>query len=66
MLGAVLSAPVAHQVVGAALERGLLVNATGRSALRLVPPLVLTEAEADQALERLGGAFALALAEGPA
>jgi len=66
MLGAVLSAPVAHQVVGAALERGLLVNATGTSALRLVPPLVLTEAEADQALERLGGAFELALAEGPA
>jgi acetylornithine aminotransferase len=57
MLGVVLSAPVAPRVVRAALDHGLLVNATGPAALRLVPPLVLTEAQADQAVERLGAAF---------
>jgi acetylornithine/N-succinyldiaminopimelate aminotransferase len=57
MLGVVLAEPVAAQVVRAALGRGLIVNSTGDSALRLVPPLVLTEAEADEAVRRLGEAF---------
>jgi acetylornithine aminotransferase len=46
-------------VVAAALDLGLLINATGPSALRLVPPLVLTTAQADAALETLAAAFEL-------
>jgi acetylornithine aminotransferase len=65
MLGVVLGEPVAHRVVGEALDIGLLINATGASALRLVPPLVLTEGQADQALGRLAAAFEKALEGGP-
>ena len=39
-------------------ERRLVVNATGAGTIRLLPPLVVTEAEIDQALERLGAAIA--------
>jgi acetylornithine/succinyldiaminopimelate/putrescine aminotransferase len=35
------------------LERQLLVNATGPATLRLLPPLVIGEAEAIDALERI-------------
>ncbi|HEY2004949.1 MAG TPA: aminotransferase class III-fold pyridoxal phosphate-dependent enzyme, partial [Solirubrobacteraceae bacterium] len=38
----------------ALLEQRLVVNATGPSTLRLEPPLIVTEAEIDQALQRLG------------
>ncbi len=57
MLGVVLTEPVAHRVVEAALDLGLLLNATGASALRIIPPLVLTEAQAGDALDRLAAAF---------
>jgi acetylornithine aminotransferase len=57
MLGVVLTQPLAQPLVLAALRRGLLINATGASALRLIPPLVLTEAQADEAVERLAAAF---------
>jgi 4-aminobutyrate aminotransferase-like enzyme len=50
---------VAQQLVGTALRGGLLINATGASALRLIPPLILTEAQADEAIERLAAAFQL-------
>jgi predicted acetylornithine/succinylornithine family transaminase len=38
----------------ALLEQRLVVNATGPSTLRLEPPLIVTDAEIDQALQRLG------------
>ncbi|HEX8977820.1 MAG TPA: acetylornithine/succinylornithine family transaminase [Solirubrobacteraceae bacterium] len=38
----------------ALLEQRLVVNATGPATLRLEPPLIVTEAEIDQALGRLG------------
>ncbi|MEA2211665.1 MAG: acetylornithine/N-succinyldiaminopimelate aminotransferase [Solirubrobacteraceae bacterium] len=38
----------------ALLEKRLVLNATGPSTLRLEPPLIVTEAEIDQALGRLG------------
>jgi acetylornithine/N-succinyldiaminopimelate aminotransferase len=53
MLGVVLTAPLAPLVARAALDAGLVVNAIGSSVLRLVPPLVLTESEADEAVRRL-------------
>jgi len=43
----------AAPVVPAALERGVIVNRTAETVVRLLPPLVITEAEADEALGRL-------------
>jgi acetylornithine/N-succinyldiaminopimelate aminotransferase len=37
-------------IVAACLERGVLLNATADTVLRLLPPLVITEAESDRAL----------------
>jgi len=38
------------------LDHGLVVNATGPDTIRLLPPLTVTEAEIDDALERIGSA----------
>lgn len=48
----------AAQVVNACRERGLLVNAVQPTTLRLVPPLVITHADADEAIRILDGALA--------
>jgi predicted acetylornithine/succinylornithine family transaminase len=48
----------AAAVVPAALERGLVVNRTADTVIRLLPPLVITEAEIDEALGRLEAALA--------
>ncbi|BFV55817.1 acetylornithine transaminase [Kitasatospora sp. CMC57] len=53
LLGIVLTAPVAGQVQAAAQQAGFLVNAAVPDAVRLVPPLVLTEQEADRFLAAL-------------
>jgi acetylornithine aminotransferase len=51
-------APVpAKQVALAALGRGLVVNPVTDTALRLAPPLVVTEEEVDEGLARLAGAL---------
>jgi acetylornithine/succinyldiaminopimelate/putrescine aminotransferase len=47
----------AAPVVPAALERGLVVNRTADTVVRLLPPLVITEAELDEALGRLDAAL---------
>jgi acetylornithine/N-succinyldiaminopimelate aminotransferase len=39
----------------ALLERRLVLNATGPTTVRLIPPLTVTAAEIDDALDRLGG-----------
>ena len=57
MLGVGLSADVAPAVAAAALENGLIVNAVGTRTLRLVPPLVIGDADADEAVRRLDRAF---------
>ena len=44
----------AAAVVDACRERGLLVLTAGSDVLRLLPPLVITEAEADEALSIIG------------
>ena len=55
MLGLETAGPIARATVAAARDRhGLLVNATGDTTLRLVPPLVIGADEVDLALERLG------------
>jgi acetylornithine/N-succinyldiaminopimelate aminotransferase len=50
LLALQLSGDLAHDVVAAALERGLLVNDVSASAVRLCPPLVVSEADCDEAI----------------
>ena len=47
----------AAAVVPAARERRVIVNRTAETVVRLLPPLVITEAEADEALDRLEAAL---------
>ncbi|ACU36992.1 aminotransferase class III-fold pyridoxal phosphate-dependent enzyme [Actinosynnema pretiosum subsp. pretiosum] len=59
MLGVELAtAELAEAVQQAAFERGLLVLECGESSIRVSPPLVITEAEADTGLRVLGEALA--------
>jgi len=44
-------------VVPAALQQGVIVNRTAEKVVRLLPPLVITQAEADEALGRLDAAL---------
>jgi acetylornithine aminotransferase len=54
-LGVVLTAPVAPAVELAAREAGFLVNAAAPDAVRLAPPLVLTDAQVEAFLAALPG-----------
>ncbi|MFJ5926745.1 acetylornithine transaminase [Kitasatospora sp. NPDC092948] len=53
LLGIVLTRPVADRVQAAAQDAGFLVNAAVKDAVRLVPPLILTEEQADRFLAAL-------------
>jgi acetylornithine/N-succinyldiaminopimelate aminotransferase len=54
MIGVETAEPIARRVVELAREEhGLLVNATGDTTLRLVPPLVISPAEVDDGVARL-------------
>ena len=48
---------VAERIVGAALDRGLLINRTDGTVIRLLPPLTISDADIDDALARLNGAL---------
>ncbi|MDD9347408.1 acetylornithine transaminase [Mumia sp.] len=50
LVGIGLHAPVAPQVQAAVLERGVVINAATPRRLRLVPPLILTAEQADEAV----------------
>ena len=50
----------AAPVVPAGLAQGVIVNRTAETVVRLLPPLVITEAEADEALGRLDAALGAA------
>ena len=54
----VLTRPVAAQVEAAARAEGVLVNAVQPDAVRIAPPLVLSAAEADEAVAALAAAVA--------
>lgn len=54
MLGIVLDAPEAPEVVAAAIEAGFIINAPQADTIRLVPALTLSAAEADTFLAWLG------------
>ena len=51
--GVTLAAPIAPQVVAAALEHGFILNAANPSTLRLAPPLIITEEELGSFVEAL-------------
>ena len=59
MIGVDLARDVARQAVSLALADGLIINATGEHTLRMVPPLILSEAEVDEAMEILERVLAL-------
>lgn len=48
-----LAHPCSHAVMNWALEHGLIVNAVAPDALRLAPPLIVTEQDIDQAVSIL-------------
>jgi acetylornithine/N-succinyldiaminopimelate aminotransferase len=50
LLAAQLAEPMAKEIAAAALARGLLVNAVRPDAVRVAPPLLVTEAEVGRAL----------------
>ncbi len=58
MWGVDVTSDVADRMVAAALERGLLINRTAGTVIRLLPPLTIGDADIDEALERLRQAFA--------
>jgi acetylornithine/succinyldiaminopimelate/putrescine aminotransferase len=53
MVGADLPRPSAAEVVRAALEDHVVLNATGPATLRFLPPLVIDEADVDRVLDLL-------------
>ena len=54
MVGAVLTGEWAKQAVAKGPDYGLILNAPQKDVIRLVPPLIITEAEIDEAVSRLG------------
>jgi acetylornithine/N-succinyldiaminopimelate aminotransferase len=53
LVGVELDADISGQVVTEAMKEGLLLNAPAPNVIRFMPPLVLTEAEVDEAVEIL-------------
>jgi acetylornithine aminotransferase len=64
MLGLQLERPCG-ELVKAALEAGLIVNVTADSVLRMLPPLVMNEAEGAMVVERLAPLVKALLAREP-
>jgi acetylornithine aminotransferase len=52
LIGVGLTKPVAHEVVAAAFARGLIVNAASDTSIRIAPPLIVTDAEIDEFVEK--------------
>jgi acetylornithine/N-succinyldiaminopimelate aminotransferase len=66
LLGVVLAEPVAKAAQAALADDGFLVNAVTPAVLRLAPPLVLPDADADAFCAALPGALDRAVATVPA
>jgi acetylornithine/N-succinyldiaminopimelate aminotransferase len=64
LLGIVLTEPLAPQAQQAAQSAGFLVNAPAPDVVRLMPPLVIGEAEVDAFLEALPGVLDAASGDG--
>ena len=57
LIGVALTAPVATDVVRAALAEGLIVNATNATSIRLAPPLIIGDDEVREFTGRFGRAL---------
>ncbi len=57
MLACELDIPAPDVVRRALLQQRLILNATGPTTVRLLPPLIVSESEIDTGLERLGAAL---------
>jgi acetylornithine/succinyldiaminopimelate/putrescine aminotransferase len=57
MRGVALHGESAPAVVDALRERGVLALSAGRDVLRILPPLIIQDAEIDEALAALEGAL---------
>ena len=55
LLGIQLASEIAPAVVRAGLERGIILNAANPTTIRLAPPLILEEADADLFVAALPG-----------
>jgi len=63
MIGAETAGPIAKAAVAIARdEHQLLVNATGDTTIRIVPPLTISADEVDEAVRRLAAALGQAAA----
>jgi len=62
MLGIELNTPC-PELVGKALDNGLLINVTAERVIRLLPPLTMSDSEAEEIVERVSQ-LVLAWAEG--
>ena len=54
MIGIQLDKPCGR-LVGLALEQGLLINVTAETTIRLLPPLIFTDEQAQLLVEQLAG-----------
>jgi acetylornithine/succinyldiaminopimelate/putrescine aminotransferase len=57
IIGVELTEPIARAVVDRAFEKRLIINPVGETILRLVPPLVISEREVDDAIAILKQVF---------
>jgi acetylornithine/succinyldiaminopimelate/putrescine aminotransferase len=57
MWGMEVAPGIAPQMVPAALKRGLIINCTAGTVIRLLPPLTISDADLDEALAKLGAVF---------
>ena len=57
MRGMELESAAAEQIVAAALRRGVIVNRTAGTVVRLLPPLTIADADIDEGLARLAAAL---------
>jgi predicted acetylornithine/succinylornithine family transaminase len=57
MIGVEVNQPIARDLMKASLERGLVFNAVGDTTLRFLPPLCISEADVDEAMQKLNDAY---------
>jgi acetylornithine/succinyldiaminopimelate/putrescine aminotransferase len=62
LLALQFSDTISAKVVAACNEEGLLLNPVRPDAIRFMPPLIITESDVDEAMEKLGRGIAKALA----
>ncbi len=65
LLAAQLFTPAAKEIAAAALEAGLLVNPVRPDAIRVAPPLLVSDGEIDAALAIMGAVMGAATAPAP-